>query len=190
MEKNKRIQNAGDNSNQLQADVINITTVTGITEQKAREICKETFRTVRQEFTKEAYQCAQKRVEEFEDALMPKLSSIENALEAFKEPSFQSLLAEAQRTAACTERLEDYDMLSELLIQRIEYNEDRKRYTGIKKAISIVDQVDDDALCGLTIAHCLLTLTPVTGNVINGLNVLENIFAPILSTELLLIYNG
>lgn len=54
---------------------------------------------------------------------MPKIVQIDGALEKFAEPSFQFLLTEAHKTAASTERKADYELLSELLVHRIQKGE-------------------------------------------------------------------
>ena len=98
----KQTQKAGDNSQLMQAATINI--YNGIDEKRAREICAETYAVVRRDFSADAYACANARVEQFENTLMPRMLEIEGALSAFSDPAFQFLLASAQRTAAATER--------------------------------------------------------------------------------------
>lgn len=176
MKGNEQIQNAGDNSQQLQANTINITNVVGIDEKRAREIFNEMYAIARRDFTQDAYECANDRVAKFEESLMPKMIQIEGALEAFADPSFQFLLTEAHKTAASTEREMDYDLLSELLVHRIQNGETRKTRAGIKRAVEIVDQVDDDALCGLTVAHAVVKFLPVANSVLAGLDILDEMF--------------
>lgn len=173
---NRKKQRAGNNSQQLQADTINITNVNGIDEKRAREIFSEMYAVARRDFTQDAYECANQRVSKFEEALMPKIVQIDGALEKFAEPSFQFLLTEAHKTAASTERKADYELLSELLVHRIQKGELRKTKVGIEKAVEIVDQIDDDALCALTIAHTVAKLLPTTGTITEGLDILQNIF--------------
>lgn len=55
---------------------------------------------------------------------------------------------------------------------------------GDKKAIEIVDQVDDDALCALTVAYTIERMFPATGSIMQGLNVLENVFSKLCYTNL------
>ena len=98
----KQAQKAGDNSQLMQAGTINI--YNGIDEKRAREICAETYAVARRDFTAEAYACTNERVQQLEDSLLPKMQQIEGALSAFADPSFQLLLASAQRTAAATYR--------------------------------------------------------------------------------------
>lgn len=180
MKGNEQIQNAGDNSQQLQANTINITNVVGIDEKRAREIFNEMYAIARRDFTQDAYECANDRVAKFEESLMPKMIQIEGALEAFADPSFQFLLTEAHKTAASTEREMDYDLLSELLVHRIQKGEMRKKRAGIKRAVEIVDQVDDDALCGLTVAHAVAKILPLTHSILAGLDVLDETFEKLI----------
>ncbi len=171
---NKHIQNGGDNSQLMQADamVVNV----GIDEKRAREIYKEMNLQLTKDYTEEALEVANSRVSEFEKSLMPKMEAVDGALQAFADPSFQLLLAEAQKTAAATERPADYDLLSELLIHRFQKGENRNIRTGINRAVEIVDSISDEALLGLTVAHAVSTFTPTSGNVNQGLDVLNDLF--------------
>ena len=180
----KQVQKAGNNAQQMQAEIINITNVSGIDEKRARESFNEMYAIARKDFTQDAYQCANERVAKFEEALMPKMLKVEGALQKFSDPSFQFLITEAHKTAASTEREADYDLLSELLLHRVKKDKDRKVRVGIKKAIEIVDQVDDDALCALTVAYTIERLFPATGSIIRGLNILENVFSKLCYTNL------
>lgn len=178
----KQIQKSGEGSTNVQAN--SMTVNIGIDEKRAREIYSEMNLQVRQQYSQEAVQVAKKRVDEFEAILIPKMEKLDGALEAFGDPSFQLLLLEAQKTAAATERPADYDLLSELLIHRFQKGSDRMARTGINRAVEIVDEISDDALLGLTVSHAVSHLTPVTGNIIEGLGVLDNLFGKILYGKL------
>ena len=178
----KQAQRAGDNSQLMQAGTINI--YNGIDEKRAREICAETYAVARRDFTADAYACANERVQQFEDSLLPKMQQIEGALSAFADPSFQFLLASAQRTAAATERDTDYDMLSELLVCRITKGQARKNRAGISRAVEIIDKIDDDALCALTVVHAVNKVTPLSGSCKSGLKVLADLFEKLMYMEL------
>lgn len=178
----KQAQKAGDNSQLMQAGTINI--YNGIDEQRAREICAETYAVARRDFTAEAYACANERVQQLENSLLPKMMQIEGALNAFSDPSFQILLTSAQKTAAATEREADYDLLSELLICRIEKGQSRKNRTGINRAVEIVDKVDDDALCALTVAHAVNKVMIVTGTCKFGIKVLADMYDKLIYMKL------
>lgn len=182
---NKQMQKAGENSQQIQAGSIAITNIMGIDEKRAREIFNEMYAIARRDFSKDAYECANERVAQFEEALMPKIMQIDGALEKFADPSFQFLITEAHKTAAATERAVDYDLLSELLVHRIQKGEkNRKVRAGIARAVEIVDQIDDDALCALTVSYVIASLVPIANSVNEGLDVLENTFNKLIYTEL------
>ena len=172
----RKKQAAGNNSQQIQANTINITNVNGIDEKRAREIVREMYAVARRDFSHDAYECANQRIAMFEESLMSKITKIDGALEKFSDPSFQLLLTEAHKTAASTEREADYDLLSELLIHRIKKGELRKTRVGLKRAVEIVDQIDDDALCAITIVHVVGKLLPIIGTINGGLDALQDIF--------------
>ena len=183
MTADKHTQKAGENSQLMQAGTINIYN-NGIDEKRAREICAETYAIARRNFTADAYACANERVQKFEDSLLPKMQQIEGALSTFADPSFQLLLTSAQRTAAATERNADYDMLAELLVCRITKGQSRKNRTGISRAVEIVDKIDDDALCALTVVHAINMVFPMSGDCKEGLQVLNDLFDKLLYMDL------
>lgn len=179
---NKQSQKAGDNSQQLQANqmIVNI----GIDEKRAREIYQEMNLQVRKDYTQEALEIANLRVAEFENKLLPKMEAVDGALEAFADPSFQLLLVEAQKTAASTERAADYDLLSELLIHRFQKGENRITRAGISRAVEIVDKISDEALLGLTVFHSVSHFSPTSGDIHQGLNVLNDLFGKLFYNRL------
>ncbi len=177
MGNDNQIQKAGDNSTQYQAEVINLNNNNGITEQRAREIYREMNEIARRDYTQEAFELACKRVGRLEELLMFKLDKVDGLLESFADPSFQFLLQTSQKTAASSDREADYEMLTELLVHRVEKKDDRKTKAGITKAVEIVDQVDDDALCALTVIYAVERWTAITGNISQGLKVMDELFS-------------
>ena len=113
-----------------------------------------------------------------------KLDTIDGFLQAFADPAFQILLRKAQQTAAATERDDDYALLSELLVCHVQKGSDRKNRAGINQAIEIVDQIDNDALCALTVAHAVTNYLPVSGDCMEGLHVLDSLFSQLMYQEL------
>lgn len=178
----KQSQKGGDGSTNFQTE--NMIVQLGIDEKRAREIYEEMNLQVKEDFTKEAFEVAKIRVIEFENRLMPKMERVEGALQAFAAPSFQLLLVEAQKTAASTERPADYDLLSELLIHRFKKGENRIIRAGINRAVEIVDEISDDALLGLTAFHAVSSFFPTSGNIYEGLDVLDKLYGNILYSEL------
>lgn len=177
----KQSQEAGDNATQNQTIVheVTVNNTYGIEEKRAREIFAELFDVARKDFTDDAVNEAKDRIAEFENILIPKMMEVNNALSIFADPSFQLLLTEAHKTAASTERPVDYELLSELLIHRVKKGENRKTRAGISHAVKIVDEISDDALEGLTVAHAISNFLPVSGEISTGLNVLDNLFGKI-----------
>lgn len=173
----KQIQKAGEGSQQLQAEnmIVNV----GIDEKRAREIYQEMNLQLRNEYSQEALEIATTRVTEFENKLMPKMHAVDGALEAFADPSFQLLLVEAQKTAASTERPADYDLLAELLIHRFQKGENRVTRAGISRAVEIVDEISDEALLGLTVLHSVTSFFPASGDILQGLKKLNDLFGKI-----------
>ncbi|MBU5617195.1 hypothetical protein KPY62_08860 [Psychrobacter sp. TAE2020] len=179
----KQTQEGGDNSSNYQAKEMTVN-ISGIDEKRAREIFEEKHVQLRKDYSEEAMKIAQTRIDEFENRLMPKLKNVEGALEAFADPSFQLLLVEAQKTAAATERPADYDLLSELLVHRFQKGENRIVRAGISRAVKIVDEISDDALLGLTVLHATGQFLPATGDIRQGLNILDSLFGKIFYLEL------
>lgn len=176
------IQKAGNNSQQIQAQ--NVVIVQGIDEKRAREIYDEQYAIAKRDLTEEARVMAKERVKELEDKLIPKMQAIEDGLKAFADPSFQLLLIEAQKSAVATEREVDYDLLSELLIHRIERGDDRYVRTGIHRAVGIVEEISDEALLALTVVHSVMSFIPRATDVDKALDGLERLFEKIIYAEL------
>ncbi|ELP1878911.1 LPO_1073/Vpar_1526 family protein [Vibrio vulnificus] len=174
----KQNQKGGDNSTNVQAEqlVINM----GIDEKRAREIYQEMNLQLKKEYSREALEIANSRVTEFENSLMSKMDAVDGAMQAFADPSFQLLLVEAQKRAAATERVADYELLSELLVHRFQKGKDRTIRAGISRAVDIVDEISDEALLGMTIAHSVSAFMPVSGDIDIGLDVLNDLFGKIL----------
>ena len=175
-------QKAGDNANQYQADTIIVQN--GIDEKRAREICTEMFDIVRRDLSAEAYEIACRRVDEFENDLIPKMQKIDGALNAFADPSLQFMVTSAHRTAASTDRPDDYALLSELLIHRIQHGQTRATTSGISRAIEIVDKISDEALLGLSVAFAVERIRPCSGGLAQGLDTLDLLFSNLCYSSL------
>lgn len=174
------VQKAGNNSQQIQIQSLTI----GIDEKRAREIFDEKYNIAKNSFTEEAIKITEDRVKALENRLIPKMEAIDNGLKAFADPSFQLLLVEAQKSAAATEREADYDLLSELLVHRIEKGSDRHVRTGIHRAIEIIEDISDEALLALTVVHCVNSFVPTLPDVNQALDILNDLFGEIMYSEL------
>ncbi|MCF0125965.1 MAG: hypothetical protein HUJ68_09500 [Clostridia bacterium] len=175
-------QSAGENSHQLQVGTIVVNQ--GITEERARTVFTEMIPQALREYSQDANTTVVDRVEKLENAVMPRILGIDNALTYFSDPAFQLLLKKAQYSAAATERAEDYLLLSELIVCQIQKGSDRKNRTGISKAIDIVSEIDSDALAALTVAHAVNHFRIVSEDMRNGLQVLNDMFDKLCYTDL------
>lgn len=185
MEITKQSQTAGDNSTQMQAGVINnnYTIVQGIDEARAMEICQQQFQLLARDLIQEAKGVAKERVEQFVKIMIPKLAEYDEQLKAFADPSFIKTLQSAQMSASCTSRKADYDMLSDLLIHRLEQGENRERRLGISKAIEIVDQLSEEAVVGLSVCYTTLHLIPNADDLHEGLSAHDKLLEKIIGNE-------
>ena len=182
MEKNKQVQESGDNSQQFMANIV-IVNNNGLTEQQVRAIINSEITKTLEKNQLVANDIAQKRLNDFENVLIPKLVKTE-MLDLFKEPAVQILFKSAQKTAICSERKLDYELLSELLIHRTKENNINKN-VAISNAVEIIDKLTEDALLGLTIYHAVVSFSPISGNINDGFKVLDNLFGKILNNSCL-----
>ncbi|MBP5404791.1 MAG: hypothetical protein J6Y74_02460 [Clostridia bacterium] len=186
MESKRQKQVAGDNSTQMQAGTIinNNNNYYVMTEEQAREISRECKRQVLESCTAESVLVAQQRIEAFEEKVLMRIESIEKDFVSFSDPAFQVLYKKAQITAACSGRELDYGMLSELIAHRINHKNEIKKKASIEKAIEIIDKIDEDALCGLTMVHAVFNYIPADGNISKGLDVINNLYGKLQHLEL------
>jgi len=172
------------NSSNSQQIVVHGDYINGITEKEAKDVYKELYTKSKEEFSAIASDVAEKRVEKLENKIMEEFSKINGAIDSFQDPSFQILLRSAQKTAIMTEREDDYSLLSELLIDKVKNGKDRKANVGIKRAIEIVDEVPAEALTGLTVKYAIERVSPITGNISEGLDVLDTLFGKLIENDL------
>lgn len=182
MEVNKQSQKAGDGAQQIQVGTMIVNQ--GATEERVRAIFKDMIPQAIATYTNDAYEIAIQRINKLEQTVIPQIAAIDGALKAFADPAFQKVLKKAQQSAAATEREDDYALLSELLICHIEKGEQRKNRVAISKAIEIIDVIDNDALCALTIGHVIGKYFPKKGNIEDGCKIFADLFSHLLYMEL------
>lgn len=174
MEMNKQIQKAGDGSQQYQIE--NFIFNQGISEERARQIFKEMIPEALEYYKHEAAIIAIDRINTLEERMFSKIHTLEPFLQAFRNPAFQIALRKAQLTAAACEYEEDFDLLSELLVYHVKKGNEKKYRAAINKSIEIVGQVDNDALCALTVSHVIGTFFPHTGSYLDSIIFFNDIF--------------
>ena len=183
IEEVNQLQKAGKDSQQIQIGNVIINSA-GITEERARAVFNEMIPQALANYTEEAQKIATERVNKLEERIMPQINQVEGLLPAFADPAFQVLLRKAQQKAAITERENDYDLLTELLVCHVQKGNDRKNRAGIVKAVDIIDTIDNDALCALTIAFVLDHFWPATGNAKEGIEVLSQMYNALIYESL------
>ena len=174
MDVNKQSQQAGEGSQLVQADTIVINQ--GVSEERVRTIFNEMVPRALEEYTKEASAKANERITNWGNSVLPRVNEVEGMLEAFADPAFQRVLRKAQQSAAVTDEKADYDLLTELLVCHVQKGTNRKNRASILEATEVVDQIDNDALCALTVVHAIASLIPTAGRCSEGLDALEKIF--------------
>ena len=132
------------------------------------------------ELTEIAQKEIKKRIKAFEGIFIPKIQKMDDVLNNFANPAFQIFLHEANKTAAQTDRQGDYELLSELLLKRIENGNDKiTSNSAIKKAVQVVNEISDDSLIVLTVILAI-NYIPQHQNIFLGLNFLDDLFKKIL----------
>jgi len=185
MANSSQTQKAGDNATQMQVGtVVNNYVTVGVSEERAKEICKEQFRALIKEYSNEAAQTTLRRVDALENAMIPRLKQIDDKFRFLTDPAFLILLREAAFVAVSTDKKEDYDLLSELLGAHIQSGDERKKKAGIRRAIKVVDDIDSSALCGLSILFFMQTFTIKSNNLVDLLLRFSSTIAPFMSTDL------
>jgi len=198
IKKKQQEQTAGDNAsqNQLIGDHSNQTvigeqynvTVSGM---PMPDIVRLTA-TVSAEVTKLAVDmCTQvaedkvrSKMHDFGQVWIPRITKMEKAVDHLMDPKFQFMLRDANITAAKSSREEDLKMLSELLACHIEKGSNLKIDAGINRAISIVNEVDMDSLCALTVVLTTLGITPNHGDIKSGLAILNDLYTKLITIDL------
>lgn len=175
MKKNNSNQKAGNNAKQFQIATLNV----GVTQEEVRNIIKSENELMLVKSKIIASEIAQKRLDDYAEVLIPKLVKSE-LLSAFNDPEIQVLFKKTEYTAICTERKTDYEMLSELLIHKINKKDDYLVSAAIEKAISEVNNISVEALMVLTLIFSIITYVPTSGKIRDGLKALDDLYSHLL----------
>ena len=192
--KKEQKQTAGDNSEQTQIENQNNFNSTYVYQYNgpsptemvsvATTVFNQMYALTARNYAEVATATVNERINAFGCELFPRLEKIEGALERFKDPRFEFLLRDAQVSAAKTDRQEDLCLLSELLSCHVLKGSDRKIDAGISHAIKIIDEIDNDALCALTVVCAFGFYKPNSGSIKKGLAVLDELYKKLLYLEL------
>lgn len=168
-------QKAGQNSIQLQAEVVNF----GMSEDDIRSIISIEQEKILKEVQLIAEETVRVRLKEYSEVLISKLVKYE-LLHAFADPAIQVLFRKTERVAICTDRKFDYDMLSELLVHRVSKDKDFLTKAAINKAVEVIEYISENSLYALTLLFAVLNVYPSTGNVKSGLEILNSLFGNLM----------
>ena len=157
-----------------------ITYNNGITEERCRTIFDEKLPIALQNYTIESEIVAKDRAYRFRQKLVPRLGEEERGFECFADPSFLFLLMEAQKAAASSDRESDYDVLSELLANRVKVGTDRRLYLGINKAVNMLPFVSDEQLAGITIQFCIAKVSSKANSIAEALKAMDDCYGKII----------
>ncbi len=185
MELSSQKQVAGDGAQQNQAGRDIIINNNGVSIADVQSICTDISRRICQESLLQATAIASQRINIMNEILFKHVAEDYEFKKAFSDPRFQYLLQDTQRAAASTERLEDFELLAELLSCHVKKN-DRKVQTSVHHAIKIVDEIDNDALCALTTAQYFMRgiYDPFLFDVSKQLSKLDKLYASVLYCDL------
>lgn len=178
VEKKISKQKAGSGSTQVTAN--NIIINKGLSENVVLDIIRSEANRILAEANESARQVANARMDTFSSVLVERLMR-SSCLDAFRDPAMFFLLKKVQEVAICTDDKTDYDILSELIVYRAEHPNDKDTAAAIKKAISEMDNISEDALNAITIAFSIISFTPISGIIEDGLNAIDTLFAKMLN---------
>ena len=179
---NDQLQKAGDNSEQVMVEHINVYN-NGITREEAERLLDEKASAVMKQNISVANEIVSERLREFNNKTMSRLLE-EKVLSVLADPSSVEVLVKAQREAALGNRMMDQDMLAELLAYRFKNKDDRKLGAAVYKAIENINLVDDDALLGVTILYAVTDFYPETGDLNGALTIMNELFGKLLYDSL------
>jgi hypothetical protein len=175
----KQSQKAGPQSQQVQV-AGNLVVVQGVTEERAAEIARKAAESILVEYSSEAQGVAEDRIREFDRLMIERLSAA-GALSALGNPAVYYTLRKAQIGAACTDEQKDHEILAALLEDRAKRADERRVTASINRAVEIVDQLDNDALTGLTVMQAVIQLRSISSNYAEGLHTIERILIQLLN---------
>lgn len=173
-------QKAGRGSAQIKIDQYVVNNVSnGLSEREVRNIVQAEATKIIAEANESAKQIANTRVDSFSDILIKRLIESDN-LEELRNPAMHLIIRKAQEAAICTDDKSDHEMLSELLVYRAEHPNDKNATSSVKKAIAEIDSISKDALDALTISFSIMSFTPVSGFIEDGLQAIDALFGKML----------
>lgn len=186
--KNIKKQIGGDSSLQVQSDTfnqqINNYYVSGVTEEQVITIFNEQAKNIIQEYGIIAEEKANERINKFENITLEKIHNLEASLDAFKKPELRVFVSECYKSAVQTDLDSDYDVLSELLLERVKNDGNRAIYSYLKYATQIIPDLDSNALLALTVYFCTYNLTFNATRPLDVMRMMDELYKNVLYAKL------
>lgn len=186
--KNIKKQIGGDSSLQVQSDTfnqqINNYYVSGVTEEQVITIFKEQAKNIIQEYGIIAEEKANERINKFENTTLEKIHNLEASLDAFKKPELRVFVSECYKSAVQTDLDSDYDVLSELLLERIKNDGNRAIYSYLKYATQIIPDLDSNSLLALTVYFCAYDLIFNATRPLDVMRMMDELYKNVLYAKL------
>jgi hypothetical protein len=173
----------GDGGPQLQAGRdINVSFELSV--EAAREVYAAQAEHLRAELTVHAEATVNSRLADFEQRLMRAFGVHPELLQTFADPDFQFNVLEAQRSAARSGKVEDLDLLVDLLSQRASTPPTPRLSMATRRALDVAGQLPSDSLAGLTAIWYSLSLTPLNTDLASSLASAETFVTAIVAAGL------
>ena len=182
MEKINQEQKAEENSTQVQ--IAKVENNYGLTLEDVNKIVKDEVALALKEQALIANDKVRERLNDFSNVFIPKLVKA-NMLDCFSDPAVQMFFRNTEKTAICTDNINCYEILSEILIHRVQKKDDYTAIAATNRAVEIADKISEDALLFLTIFLCVNNFYPNSGNIKVGFNVLDQLYGKIMKGKTL-----
>lgn len=176
--KNNFVQKAGALSNQIQAEVVN--QYDGLSAEQVEELVRNQCSLAFSNCVLESRLVVEQRINEFQNEMLGLFYKQPSLVSALEEPSCVDSFQRAACTAAKIPDADGKKMLSELLGRRFEEPYNRHIASGVNKAIEIVDLITDEELNGLTVFFAVNYYRPASGQIDEGLTVLDALYEKLL----------
>lgn len=124
------------------------------------------------------------RIDDLKQLTLPRIEKMEHTLEDLKNPASQRFLLEAQQEAMVTDSPDAMQLLSDLIVEHINTYSHKDMQVTIRHAVRVIGEIDPDALRAMTLFYMLKNIVPTSGNVIEGLQIINKLIHPLLSSPL------
>ncbi len=148
----KRTQRSGDNSTNIQAEIVQV----GISYSEARTIAEDVYRQNALSLARDAADIAEARVSRLHDRFLEKLRTSKSEAPAeLSSPDFQYALFEAQKAYAKVGGQESLEILTDLLVKRSSESGESTLQITLNESIQIVGRLNQQHIAAITLSFLL-----------------------------------